>query len=158
MNSLSQLRETASREVQELNPEVFREVHDEDRAEYTTKREIRERYQHGQEAAFQADAEDLLCSLGYRRRTSTNIQHCPGGKWFVHFPRTKGNPIVMDLVLFNSQGGRYIEIELKTMEGTLTPDQRALVARGEAYLCRDLESLRRIVETWERGEQPKHGG
>ncbi len=101
------------------------------------------------ESDFQDAVESMLTDMGYARRTVANIDRGNAGRWQVHLPRTPGNPIVMDVILFDSGRGRYLEIELKTRRGTPTPAQRALCDRGEAVLCRSLAAVAQAVREWE---------
>ena len=105
------------------------------------------------EATLQAEAEAWLTQKGYRRRVPKHIQTYHGGKWFLHFPKTKSNPIILDLILLDSNEGRYLEVELKVSGGRLSPDQRWLVTRGEGALCWNMEQLKAVVNQWEnKGE------
>lgn len=139
----------ASAETIRRNPALFGAVRSEAPAPYTTSREIRERVRFEQERDLQAECERWLESAGYHRRTSTNIQHRTGGRWYIHLPKSKGNPIVMDLLILDSIRNRHIEIELKTRSGRLSPDQKHLVTRGEAVLCRGIEEFVAAVRFWE---------
>ncbi|MCE9616457.1 MAG: hypothetical protein K8T26_19460 [Lentisphaerae bacterium] len=104
------------------------------------------------EAKLQAAAERYLQARGYARRAPKAIQRHARGRWFIHLTDTERNPILLDLLILDSRRGAYLELELKTATGELTPDQCALVLRGEGKLCRSIDDVRRAVETWEEGE------
>jgi len=103
----------------------------------------------GPESAFQAAVELHLEGRGYARRSRDPIANHTGQRWYFHIPRTIGNPIVMDLVLFDSRRGRYVEIELKTAKGRPSDHQAALLARGEIVLCRSMDEVDRAVTAFE---------
>ena len=102
------------------------------------------------EAVLQLACEAWLYVRGYRRRTPENIKAHTDGKWFLHFHRTRGNPIVLDFILLDAPRGRYIEIELKVQGGRVSPEQRALIGRGEGTLCWNIDDFRKVVCEWER--------
>lgn len=111
----------------------------------------------GPEKEFQASAEKLLTAMGYWRRTQNFImagrpsplgRPCKG--WFVHVHRTRQNPILLDLLILGNDG-RYLELELKTKGGRLSPHQQALIDRG-GVLCWNLDEVQRAVEGWQHGE------
>ena len=97
------------------------------------------------EKELQGKVESWLTLHGYRRRTPEEIKrpgNCAG--WFIHMHQAKRNPIILDLLILMSDG-RYLEIELKTLTGKPSPEQKALLERG-GKLCRTLESFVKIVE------------
>ncbi len=110
----------------------------------------------GPEKDLQKACEDWLTLRGYRRRAPRQIalQTADGGRWFLHFPRTKGNPIVLDLILFDATRGeynaRYIEIELKVEGGKVSDEQRALYACGAGVVVWSLDEFMAAVKLWER--------
>jgi len=59
------------------------------------------------------------------------MQAHTGGKWQVHLGAPEKNPIMPDLLLIDSERGRCLEVELKVKGGRLSPDQNAMVFRGE---------------------------
>jgi len=92
------------------------------------------------ERKLQRNCESWLTLHGYRRRTPDEIKRpgpCIG--WFIHMHEAKCNPIILDLLIL-LPGGRYLEIELKSVTGKLTQEQEALVARG-GKVCRTLEEF-----------------
>ena len=103
------------------------------------------------EKELQARCEALLIAAGYMRRTPSNIQHCHGGKWFIHLSPTgtQGNPILMDLLILNNNTGRYIEIELKTKDGRLSPEQRCMQLRQECAVCRSFCEFEKVFRAWD---------
>jgi len=111
--------------------------------------ELAQRVSEGRESAFQRDAERWLEFRGWWRRSPRDIEAGdPPMGWQLHFPKAKGNPLILDLILLR-RDGQWIEIELKTATGRLARHQRQLVDRQEnAYLCRSLDELRHVVETW----------
>jgi len=104
----------------------------------------------GSEKHFQKDAESILEMMGYYRRTKENIANPACKAWFLHFPNehAKGNPIILDIILFNN--GYFIEIELKVAGGKLKPHQRQLVERIGA-VCKNMAQLKQVVRAWEAG-------
>ena len=147
----------ASPDTRELNPTVFGAVRSEDPVPYQTTHEKRQARIRGREALFQDRCERHLITRGYGRRTSQWIQHGDGGKWIIHLPRTKGNPILMELILLDSTRGAYIEIELKTEGGYLSPDQRARVLRHEVVVCWNFEQFKDAVAIWETALEARYG-
>lgn len=101
------------------------------------------------EADLQNDCEKWLTNRGYGRRTPKKMQDHHTGRWFIHLHQAKGNPILLDLLLLDSNTGRFAEIELKVKGGRVSPDQRALIYRGEGRLAYTLEEFTNIVEEWE---------
>ena len=97
------------------------------------------------EKKLQSKVESWLTLHGYRRRTPEEIKrpgNCTG--WFIHMHQAKRNPIILDLLILLSDG-RYLEIELKTLTGKPSPEQKALLERG-GKLCRTLESFVKIIK------------
>ena len=97
------------------------------------------------EKKLQSKVESWLTLHGYRRRTPEEIKrpgNCTG--WFIHMHQAKRNPIILDLLILLSDG-RYLEIELKTLTGKPSPEQKVLLERG-GKLCRTLESFIKILE------------
>ena len=103
----------------------------------------------GTESCLQGACESWLESRGYARRTPKLIQRHESGRWYIHIHKAARNPIILDLLILDSTTGRYCEVELKTDTGKLTPDQRALVLRGEGIVARSLAEFQRAVESWE---------
>jgi hypothetical protein len=103
------------------------------------------------EATMQAAAETLLQLMGYSRRSRRYMLGGAvlRGKWFVHLPKTRGNPIVCDLLLLDSARGRYLEVELKRPHGRLSAEQAALVETGQAKVAWNVEELGSLVQAWE---------
>ena len=102
------------------------------------------------EADLQASCEKWLVERGYGRRTPKKMQTHHTGKWFIHLQEAKGNPILLDLIVLDSMRGAYIEIELKVEGGIVSPDQNALIFRGEGFLAYTLEEFTDIVLRWEQ--------
>jgi hypothetical protein len=107
------------------------------------------------EADLQNDCEKWLSGRGYGRRTPKKMQDHQSGRWFIHLHEARGNPILLDLLLLDSEKGSYIEIELKVKGGRVSPDQQALVFRGEGDLAWNLEEFKAIVERWETQDGKK---
>ena len=104
----------------------------------------------GPEKELQAACERWLVAAGYQRRTEKRIlSGSPEMGWFVHMPKTRGNPIIMDLMVLGNDG-RFLEVELKHRSGKVRPSQKALVEMGGAVLCRSLAAFARAVRDWER--------
>lgn len=138
--NIEQLREMCPPSLQKMNPHIFGG----DAVELPEA--IR---QEKNEATLQALCERWLISRGYGRRVPKKLQTHTTGKWFLHFPQARGNPIVLDLLLLNSNTGDYLELELKVDGGTVSPDQRALTIRKEGVLCWGFDQFRQAVELWE---------
>lgn len=107
------------------------------------------------EALLQAKCEKWLVSRGYGRRTPKKMQTHQSGKWFIHLHKTEKNPILCDLLLLDSDRGRYAEIELKAGDGRLTADQQALVFRGEVELAYNFTEFEALVRGWEKEDDGK---
>ncbi len=107
------------------------------------------------EAELQQRCERELIARGYERRTPKAIQKKSSGKHFIHLPKTKGNPIIMDLLILNSTTGKYIEIELKIKDGRLSPEQRCLSLRGEITVCWSFDEFIEALMKWEKAETCK---
>lgn len=134
---------------EKFQAQVRRQLGEPDPAEVQARLDREAAVDAGNEADLQADVERWLEGRGYARRTPKAIQRHHGRRWFVHLAEARGNPIILDLIILDSERGRYLEVELKTSTGALTPDQRALVLRGEGRLCRSLDDVRNVVEAWE---------
>lgn len=106
----------------------------------------------GTEGDLQKACEAMLRERGYWPRSKRYIMEPPAGEvcrgWYVHLPRAVGNPYLLDLLIMGAAGG-YIEVELKTASGTLSPIQRVLCALPGRCVCRSVEELARIVTLWE---------
>lgn len=113
------------------------------------------------EPELQARCESWLLLKGYARRTPKRLQAHHTGKWQVHLTDTKRtlkyNPILMDLLLLDSNRGCYTEIELKVKGGRLTPDQQAMAFRGEVTVCWSFDELMAAVLEWEKAGKRKDG-
>jgi hypothetical protein len=132
----------ASQETRRLNPQFFGENASAACDRPTT-------LPRQSEKDLQAKCDRWLEIRGYRRRTSCHIQSSQNGLWYIHLPRTRGNPIVLDYLLLNSRCNRYLEAELKTTNGRVSPVQRCLVLRKEGVLCWGFEQFRDAVVLWE---------
>jgi hypothetical protein len=124
-------------------------VRSEDAEPYKTPREEEESAAAVVESDLQAACEAWLVARGYGRRTPKKLQTHHTQRWFIHLARPEGNPILLDLLLLDSRHNRYLEVELKAESGSLTPDQRSLVHRGEGRLAWSLRDFQDIVEGWE---------
>ena len=139
-----------SRSVRERNPAIFGAAQD------TRQPAPRSGARRQREADLQRDCERWLEAHGYMRRTSPNIQRTAGRRWFAHFPRTKGNPIMPDLILLNGETGHYLEVELKVPGGQVSPDQQAMIHRREWKLCWSFEDFMTTVQVWEASIGGRH--
>lgn len=151
--NLTQLKDMCSPELQKMNPHIFGQV--EETPEEKAPVELCKTNQPAEkanvdEATLQADCERWLVGKGYGRRTPKRLQAHGTGKWFLHFPQAKGNPVVLDLLLLNSRVHEYLEIELKVDGGSLSPDQRSIVLRGDGAVCWSLEQFKQAVLLWEQ--------
>lgn len=134
----------ASRAVRELNPDVFGDSTGAmvPAAGGMTSNES--------EADLQARCDRWLESRGYLRRTPKCIAEAKVPlRWYLHFPRTRGNPIVLDYLLLDGMTGCYLEVELKTERGKLRKEQTLLIACGSGSLVRNFHEFARVVECWE---------
>ena len=91
-------------------------------------------------------AEEWLIFNHYYRRTKKNIANPACKWWFLHFPKARGNPLVLDLILL--RGIYHKEIELKVQGGKIKPHQAQLIERGGAVAW-NLRDLAAIVRAWE---------
>ena len=104
------------------------------------------------EKVIQNEVEAYLVQLGYERRTPENIERgMPRSGWFIHLYEAKRNPILLDLVvLSNSTPRQYLELELKTLSGSVRDEQRVLIAQG-ASLARSTSEAMMIIRSWHEG-------
>lgn len=102
------------------------------------------------EAEIQREVESYLVLLGYERRSPDAIlRGIPRSGWFVHLHKAKRNPILLDILIL-SNTGRYIEIELKTSEGRIRPEQKELIRQRGLLARSSLEAITKIKE-WHDG-------
>ena len=123
-----------------------------DRKKYKVKtvEERAEALQKADEATIQRLTEAYLIQLGYERRTADNILRCPPASgWFIHYSRTKtkGNPIILDLLILNDSTKKFKELELKTETGKIKPHQQALIDQG-ASLARSAKEAMAKIKEW----------
>jgi len=103
------------------------------------------------EKVIQSEVEGLLINLGYERRTPESIKRCvPRSGWFIHIFAAKKNPIICDLLIWNNERTKVLELELKTQDGRLTDEQAALVGYGHASLARSSKQAYEIIKEWEK--------
>jgi hypothetical protein len=99
------------------------------------------------EAWIQRTVEAYCTQLGFEKRTPDNIARGkPLAGWQIHLHAAKKNPILLDLLLLGNDG-RYLELELKTPTGKLSPEQERLVFYG-AKVCYGAEEAFRIIKEW----------
>jgi len=112
------------------------------------------------EKDYQDACEHWLRQRGYWPRTPGHILHFCGeepervlspGKfrgWYLHMHKARQNPIILDFLILG-RDGRYLEVELKAVNGQATPEQAALIRHG-GRLCRDcLVPFSAVVLAWE---------
>ena len=154
--NMEQLKAMCSPSLQAMNPHIFDhpnckfEVGLVDKMELSETNKSRGNADQCREKDLQATCERWLECQGYGRRSSKSLQRHNTCKWFLHFPRAIGNPIVLDLILLDSNAGAYIEIELKVEGGSLSPDQRCIVMRKEGVLVWSFEQFKQAVCLWEQ--------
>ena len=109
----------------------------------------------GPESDLQNECEVWLESRGYKRRSPKGIaQDNPNGLWFMHFPQAQGNPLVLDLIVFNR--GRYVEIELKTKGGKVSDMQERLLDGKACKICWNRQMfMEEVMQLEERVEQDR---
>ena len=100
-----------------------------------------------EEADIQRVVEAYCRHHGFETRTPENIARGrPAAGWFIHLLNPKKNPILLDVLLLHNSGA-FLEMELKTSVGRLTPDQERLVEYGGS-LSRDAIEAIRIINQW----------
>jgi len=101
------------------------------------------------EKQLQAACERICAMNGFRRRTTRMINAGPPpGGWFVHLPRARGNPLVLDLLVLH-RDGRYLEVELKTATGRVQRHQRQLVEQApHHHLVRSAQEFANLLGAW----------
>lgn len=142
--------------IEDLPQHVIDKMTPEDRAEFglkTTHEHEKERnenvakHEEKAEKNIQSAVESYLIHLGYERRTPEDIKRgMSDSGYFIHLHATKRNPIILDLLVL-SHAGTYLEIELKTATGKLTPEQECLVSYGGS-LARSAEEACAIILEW----------
>lgn len=100
------------------------------------------------EKKIQSAVEAYLIHLGYERRTPEDIcRGMPRRGYQIHLHNTKGNPILLDLLIL-SHTGKYLELELKNSKGSLSAEQEALVAYGGSIAYGAEEAIQ-IIRKWD---------
>jgi hypothetical protein len=118
-----------------------------------TPAELSAAYEAATEREIQRTVEAWLRQHGYYPRTPEFLD----GKaqpdhrgWYVHLHETKRNPILLDLLVIRRDGGRWIEIELKTSAGRVRPQQQAILnAGGPVALCRSAQEAIDELIMWD---------
>ncbi len=110
---------------------------------------------HGKESDLQAQVNASLRRHGYAPRDKAHIlgpRHGTGSRgWYIHVPRAIGNPYLLD-VLVLANDGRFLELELKTACGQLSPIQSAL----HPTVCRSVDEALAALKKWEsQGSEAK---
>ena len=102
------------------------------------------------EKELQKLVEDWLHISGYWRRSPADIRtERPPKGWMVHLHQTRGNPILLDVLLL-SNSGRFLEFELKTPRGKWSsPEQQLLCEHRDNPVFHDLDSVIKYVTEWE---------
>lgn len=102
------------------------------------------------EKALQEAVEDYLTGLGFRKRTNemSIFRGRPERGWFMHLNRTKGNALLLDLLIW-AWDRPALELELKNGNTPMEPHQSELVQQG-AKLARNLAEAKAIIEEWLR--------
>ena len=104
------------------------------------------------EKEIQSQVEAWLIHHGFERRTKDDIARgMSESGYFIHLYEAKRNPILLDLLIL-SHTGRYLELELKTATGPVTPEQKCLIAYGGS-LARSAEEAIEIIKEWINGLQ-----
>jgi hypothetical protein len=143
-----------SADVKRKNPELFGTTHEAKKKAYESD-SIRE-------SDIQGAMESWLEQRGYGRRTPKKLQRHTSAKWFVHLAKPKGNVVIADLLLVwhlpDQLDGENecLELELKTMTGQISPDQRSLQLRGNVVIARGLEAAKNAVKLWEIAVAKRH--
>ena len=148
--SLEQLKASTPLAIQQMNPHIFGEVKTPLPVELSKTCKPTGSAFDGPEKELQQTCEAWLELKGYGRRTPKRLQTHFTGKWFLHFPQAKGNPIVLDLILLDATTGAYVEIELKVESGSLSPDQNSIIMRKEGMVCWSFEQFKQAVLLWEQ--------
>lgn len=104
------------------------------------------------EKEIQSQVEAWLIHHGFERRTKDDIARgMPESGYFIHLYEAKRNPILLDLLIL-SHSGKYLELELKTATGPISPEQKCLIAYGGS-LARSSEEAIEIIKEWIDGLQ-----
>jgi hypothetical protein len=93
-----------------------------------------------------------LTQHGYWPRTNEFLDgRIPPRGWWFHIHEARKNPYLLDVAILNVKGGWYMEVELKTREGRVRPQQRAILgAGGPTCLCRSTKEAIEAVLEWEK--------
>lgn len=103
------------------------------------------------EKDLQTQIEDWLRIHGYYRRSPADLALLPKPKrgWFLHFPKTKKNPIVLDIILLHNTG-YYTEFDIKLPPLRWSSDeQRTLCETYDKPVFMSFEAVERHVLEWE---------
>jgi len=105
------------------------------------------------EKELQSYTENWLKQRGYWPRTPAFLDgRTPPKGWFIHYNplKTKGNPIILDLLIW-TVGGRVLELELKKIGGKPREHQQVILDTTDcAKIAYGFEEVVKIVDEWEK--------
>jgi hypothetical protein len=107
------------------------------------------------EQDIQTEVEKALKERGFWPRDDTHLSACqvswyrlPKRGWYIHLHRCLGNPILLDVQVSWPRYERYLEFELKTAKGRLSPNQRIIIAHTGAKVYRSAAAAIAAVDAW----------
>lgn len=135
--------------LEDLPPEVRKRVIAEAQVAAPASMPADETAWQGKEQELQKLVEQWLDTMGFAKRNKRTIESTlgKGGRrgWQLHVKNSMLNPYTLDLILLGHDG-RWLEIELKTAKGKLSPTQALLL--GERVPCRSLGDVQKVVGEW----------
>jgi len=115
-----------------------------------TPEDIATAYHNGLERGLQKQCEAWLGQQGYLPRTDCIQTSTPRKGTYMHLHNAQRNPPLLDLLIFDLTD-RVLEVELKTEDGTLRPNQGAIVRIHKRAVVRSLHQFIDVLERWEKG-------
>jgi len=115
-----------------------------------TRSEINAKLEEKAEKVIQNEVESWLRHNGFWPRSPAFLDgKVPPRGWYTHTNKAKGNPLTLDLTAWTLEGGNVLELELKTLHGTLRPHQRVILDTTPcAKLARSTEEAIEIIREW----------
>ena len=139
------------------DPEVRKELKVLSTAELAEKGKARETLE---DRAVQRQIEALLRHKGYMPRTEEAIMEGSPKGWFIHYNpvKTKGNPYILDLLIWREDGTAVLELELKTKTGKPSEIQKAILNASRcSAIAYGVDEAARIVDHWDKWTDAPEG-
>jgi hypothetical protein len=116
------------------------------------KREVNPGHWQDKEKGLQQQVNKMLDAIGFAPRSKQAIESTQGrggrAGWRLHVARAQGNPLVLDVILFHRNGKDFLEFELKTATGALSPLQKLIIGDNTKLVCRSVEEAEELVRDW----------